>query len=216
VNEEYAGQQVKCPSCPAVITVPHANPHAEAIVEPQLVATTPLASSAPPPVPNVAVANFLDKVTKFLTANGVGGLNRIFLFVGMGCLAFFLITILLPWTPSFRGFAGDVPGLGKIDFGGRSVGGALGITLPHGLLYFFLTLGVTFLLVFVILMEWSSLFAYSLWTASNYAILVALHLLVTVMVGGAGWGMIIALLVMLAAALTLGVVALSKVFAKTP
>src|SRR5439155_17653431 len=98
VKEEYAGQQVKCPSCPAVITVPHANPHAEAIIAPELATTAPVASSAPP-VPNVAVANFLDKVTKFLAANGVAGVNRILLFVGLSCLAIFLITIRMPWTP---------------------------------------------------------------------------------------------------------------------
>jgi hypothetical protein len=209
VKEEHAGTQVRCPNCPAVITVPAAGAAAPVLLEPEAVPVT-----SPPPMPGApGGAAFLDKVNAFLAANGVGGINRILLFVGVGCLAFFLITLFLPWTPSFRGVSGDIPGFGKVELAGPSVGGLFGIQLPQGLLYFFLTLGVTFLLVFVVLMEWSSLFAYSLWTASNYSILVALHLLVEVRV--AGWGKIISLLVMLAAAATLGIVAFSKAFTKT-
>lgn len=200
--------QVRCPraGCSGVITVPAAVP-AALVAEAEPVAAMP-AGSAPPPIPEMPRApagpSFMDNVTKFLAANGVSGINFILFLVGLGCLAFFLITILLPWTRS-------IP---ASEVGGVTVGGgsSLGIALPHGLLYFFMTLAVTFLLVFVILMGWSSLFPYSLWTASNYSIFVALHLLIMVRAGG--WGLIIALLVMLGAAGALGVVAFSKVLAK--
>lgn len=202
VKDEHAGTQVRCPNCPAVISVPAPGAAAPVLLEPEAIPVT-----SPPPVPGApAGAAFLDKVNAFLAANGVGGLNRMLLFVGMGCLAFFWLTIFLPWT--------SIP---RVDFGGVSVGGggsSFGIMQAEGLLYFFLTLAIIFLLGFVVLMEWSSLFTYSLWTASNYAIFVALHLLLRV--GHfAGWGLILALLAMLAAAATLGIVAFSKAFTKT-
>jgi len=202
VKDEHAGTQVRCPNCPAVITVP-----ATGVAAPVLLDADAVPVTSPPPVPGApGGAAFLDKVNAFLAANGVGGLNRMLLFVGMGCLAFFWLTIFLPWTPS-------IP---RVEFGGVTVGGggsSLGIMHADGLLYFFLTLGIVFLVGFVVLMEWSSLFAYSLWTASNYAIFVALHLLLRVHF--AGWGLILALLAMLAAAATLGIVAFSKVLTKT-
>jgi len=206
VKEEYAGMQVRCPRCPGVISVPAAVP-AVAIADAEPVAVMP-ASSAPPPLPDMsrgqAGPGFMNNVTAFLAANGVSGVNFILFLVGVGCLAFFLITILLPWTPSMPGFA-----VGGVTVGGGSV---LGIALLQGLLYFFMTLGITFLLVFVILMGWSSLFDYALWTASNYSIFVALHLLIMVRVGG--WGLILALIVMLGAAGTLSVVAFSRLFTR--
>src|SRR5262245_8008631 len=197
VKEEYAGMQVRCPRCPGVISVPAAVP-AVVIADAEPVVAAP-ASGGPPPIPDVPRAPagpaFLDNVTSFLAANGVSGVNFILLLVGLGCLAFFLITVLLPWVGA------SVAGLSFMR---------LGIQLSFGIIEFLLVLGVLFLIVFVVLMRWSRLLDYSLWTASNLAIFISLHLLA--MIGGAAWGMFISLFVMLAAAATLSVVAFSRVF----
>jgi hypothetical protein len=213
VKEEYAGMQVRCPRCPGVITVPAtgAVPVATAaIVEPED-ADVPVAMSAPVPPPiraESAAASFVNKATGFLAANGVTGVNQILLLVGLGCLALFLITILLPWSPSLASFfPPGFDGAGKFEV---SFGSTLGIARGDGLLYFFLTLAITFLLVFVILLNWSKLFSYSLWTTSNWSIFVALHLLLNVRY--AAWGLIMALVVMLVAAGCLGVVVFSRLF----
>lgn len=211
VKEEYAGMQVRCPNCPGVITVPMLAPSmpvmSSAPVEsfPASPGTSPPAPGAPPPMPmSQAGPVFLENINKFLAANGIAGVHRILLFVGVGCMALFLIMVLLPWTPSVS--VGGLPGGGTF-----TAGGALGITLPHGLLYFFGTLAIAFLLVFVVLIGWNSLFSYSLWTSSNWTIFVSLNLLVHLHY--AGVGQVLALLVMLGAAGTLGVVALTRVFA---
>jgi hypothetical protein len=142
----------------------------------------------------------------------VSGVNLILLLVGLGSLAFFLITVLLPWTPSISiALPKDFPGGGKFEVSG---GSTLGITRPDGLMYFFLTLGVLFLVVFVVLLNWRNLFDYSLWTASNWSIIVALHLLLHMRF--AGWGMMLSLIVMLSAAATLAVVTFTRLFAQKP
>src|SRR5262245_44156605 len=100
VKEEYAGQQVRCPRCPGVITVPLPAP---AVIEAEPVAAVPVAAApgaAPPPIPAApAGPGFIDNITKLLAANGITGINQILLLVGLGCLALFLITVLLPWIP---------------------------------------------------------------------------------------------------------------------
>lgn len=138
----------------------------------------------------------MDNINTFLAANGVAGVHKILLFVGLGCMASFLITVLFPWV------GGSV---GMFSFS------RLGIQLGFGIIDFLLVLGILFLLVFVVLMGWSKLFDYCLWTASNLAIFIALNLLA--MIGGAAWGMILSLIVMLAAAGTLGVVTFARLFA---
>ena len=214
VKEEYAGMQVRCPRCPGVISVPAASAAAPVILEAEPVPTTPASDAAAlPPVQRApAGPTFLDNVTKFLAANGVSGVNFILLLVGLGCMALFLITILLPWTPSVSfALPKDFGGGGKFEVSG---GSSLGIAHGSGLLYFFLTLGILFLVVFVILLGWRNLFEYSLWTASNWAIFVTLHLLLQIRY--AAWGMIMSLVVMLAAAGTLGVVTFTRLFAAKP
>jgi hypothetical protein len=201
VKEEYAGMQVRCPRCPGVISVPAAVP-AVVIADAEPVAAMP-ATSAPPPIPEMPRAQggpaFMDNVTRFLAANGVSGINFILFLVGLGCMALFLITVLFPWV--------------GVSGGGFSFL-RLGIQISFGIIEFLLVLAVLFLLVFVVLMGWSKLFDYCLWTASNLSVFIALHLLA--MIGGAAWGMIISLVVMFAAAATLGIVALTKVFASKP
>ncbi|GEM_PF-5566105 len=216
VKEEYAGMQVRCPRCPGVITVPAAVP-AAVIAEPAPIAAVLVTSaSPPPPIPEIqrmpAGPGFMDNITKFLAANGVSGVHFYLLLIGLGCLAVFLITILLPWAPTMSvSVPKDWPAGGKLDFSGHIWPG---IFEGDGLLYFFLTLGILFLMVFVVLLGWKNLFEYSLWTASNWSIMVALHLLLHIRY--AAWGMILSLIVMLAAAGTLGVVAFSRVFASKP
>jgi len=198
VKEEYAGQQVRCPRCPGVITVPLPAP---AMFEAQPVAAVPV--SSPPPVPGTAAPpplpagpagpSFIDNIKKLLSASGVNGINQILLGVGLGFLVLFLITVLFPWIrfgPHFR----------------------LGIVMGVGIVQFLLVLAILFLLVFSLMLGWTRLFDYSLWSASNLSIFCSLHLIA--MLGEvAAWGMIVSFIVMLAAAATLGVVAFTKVFA---
>ena len=204
VKEEYAGMQVRCPRCPGVITVPAATSNVAAVVlEPEPVMTTPVTAAAPPmpPVQRApAGPGFMDNITKFLAANGVTGVNKILLFVGLGCMAFFLITVMLPWQSHSAGPL-------RVTF--------YGIQMGMGIVEFLMVLAMLFLLVFVVLLGWTKLFEYSLWTASNLAIFITLHLLAS-MGAAAGVGMILALIVMLAAAGTLGVVAFSRVFGSKP
>ena len=87
---------------------------------------------------------------------------------------------------------------------------ALGITQLIGILDFLLVLAVLFLIVFSVLMNWSKLFDYALWTACNLALFIPLHLLAFPF---RVWGLYISVMVMLAAAGTIGVVAFTKVFA---
>lgn len=194
--------QVRCPRCPGVISVPAAVP-AVAIADAEPVVVAP-PSGGPPPIPEAPRAPagpaFLDNVTRFLAANGVSGVNFILLLVGLGCLALFLITVLFPWL----GMSG-----GGLSFS------RLGIQLGVGIINFLLVLAVLFLLVFAVLMAWSKLFDYALWTATNLAIFIALHLL-GMLGSGAAWGIFISLFVMLAAAVTLAIVAFAKIFAARP
>jgi hypothetical protein len=205
VKEEYAGMQVKCPRCPGVITVPPAGP-AAVVMEPMAASPAPVGGAPPPPMPGVAAGpSFMTNLSTFLAANGVGAINQILLYVGVGCMAFFLITVLLPW---FGG--GSIQGFGQAIV----ISSVLGITTGTGILYFLLVLACLFLLVFSILMNWSKLFDYGLMTASNLAIFIALSLLTSIRLGA--WGLFISLVVMLAAAATLGVVAFTKVFGTKP
>ncbi len=204
VKEEYAGMQVKCPRCPGVITVPPAGP-AAAVMEPMAASPAPV-GGAPPPMPSIAMGpSFLSSVSGFLAANGVGAVGQILLYIGLGCMAFFLITVLLPWYGglSIQGFGQAV-----------AISSVLGITTGPGILYFLLVLGVLFLVVFSVLMKWSKVFDYSVLTASNLAIFIALSLLTSIRLGA--WGLFISLFVMLAAAGALGVVAFTKVFGTKP
>ena len=197
VKEEYAGQQVRCPRCPGVITVPLPAP---AVIEAEPVSAVPVAAApgaaAPPPIPAApAGPGFIDNITKLLAANGITGINQILLLVGLGCLALFLITVLFPWYPAIGGVG-------------------LGITNPIGIVQFLLVLAILFLVVFSVMLGWNRLFDYSLWSASNLSIFCALHLIA--MLRFSAWGLIISFIVMLGAAATLGVVAFSKVFANPP
>ena len=195
--------QVRCPRCPGVITVPAVAPTAPVVAaEPVLTA----APSAPaPPLPPVQLApagpGFMDNVTKFLAANGVSGVNFILLLVGLGCLACFLITVLCPWVSITNPFGG--PNISR-----------LGIQTGMGIVEFLLVLGILFMFVFVVLMGWSKLFDYCLWTACNLAIFISLHILAGM--GTAGVGLILSLIVALAAAGTLGVVTFTRLFAAKP
>ncbi|MCI0684458.1 MAG: hypothetical protein L0Y71_20290 [Gemmataceae bacterium] len=198
VKEEYAGMQVRCPRCPGVITVPLP---AQAVIEAEPilaepVAALPVGGAAPPLIPAApAGPGFIDNIAKLLAANGLTGVNQILLLVGMGCLALFLITVLFPW---YQGFPFTI----------------LGITFPVGIIQFLLVLAILFLLVFSVMLGWTRLFEYSLWSASNLSIICALHLVA--MLRGAAWGLFISFIVMLAAAATIGVVAFSKVFGSPP
>src|SRR5262245_20064576 len=121
VKEEYAGMQVRCPGCPGVISVPAVTSAAVAVEAEPLVAVAP--SSPVPAAPgNDAVASFVSKATGFLAANGVTGVSQTLLLVGLGCLAFFLITVLLPWTPSIASLVGpgfDLGGKFEVSLGSR-------------------------------------------------------------------------------------------------
>lgn len=187
--------QVRCPRCPGVISVPAAA--AAVVLEAEPVMTLPVsaAEDLPPIQRGPAGPGFMDNINKFLAANGIAGINKILLFIGLGCMAFFLITVLFPWFGA---------SFGNVNFT------RLGIQTGYGIIEFLMVLAILFLLVFVVLMGWTKLFDYCLWTASNLAIFISLHLLA--LIGGAAWGMIISLIVMLAAAATLGVVTFTKVF----
>ena len=204
VKEEYAGMQVRCPRCPGVITVPAAV-MAAVIAEPEPIAAV-LVTSAPPMPQVPAGPGFMDNIAKFLAANGISGVNYILLLVGLGSMTFFLITVLFfPWVGG-----GSVAGI--------SIPSLWGIQTGIGIVEFLLVLAMLFLIVFVVATGWARLLDYCLWTASNMTLFISLHLLGMLgMFGRAtGWGMIVSLIVILAAAGTLGVVACSKVFTSKP
>lgn len=162
---------------------------------------SPVAAAVPPPIPAApAGPSFIDNITKLLAANGVTGINQIVLLVGLGCLALFLITVLFPWIPA-------------LGADGR-ITSQLGITTGMGIVQFLLVLAILFLAVFSVMLGWTRLFDYALWTASNLSIFCALHLIVWLRYGR--WGMVISFIVMLAAAATLSVVAFTKVFKSPP
>ncbi|MCS7046244.1 MAG: hypothetical protein NZO58_07800 [Gemmataceae bacterium] len=197
VRDEYAGMQVRCPSCSAIINVPA--PSITPLPAVPLPATPEAArpteyqgTTAPPPPPSGP--SFADKLLKFLAAHGVNQTQFILLLVGIGCMGLFLIAVLLPW------FRLPIPAVSR-----------LGIQTGIGLVEFLLVLGVLFLLTFVILLEWHKLFDYALWTASNLSMFIVLHLLA--LIGdGASVGLILALVAMSVAAGTLATVTFPRVF----
>lgn len=114
VQDEYAGMQVRCPSCPTVITVPRAGA-APAPPPPMAAPPPPAPGYAPPPAPGYAppppgyapapgyapMPGYPSGPT--FDMQSLDPLTKLFSFIGLGCMGGMVLFTFLPWAGSALG-----------------------------------------------------------------------------------------------------------------
>ncbi len=182
VLEEHVGKQVKCPKCALVITVPAPEPAvipfatSSAPPPPAPIsagtppAPPPISVEPPPPVfeteprePRTKQAQqqataFLKGVESFWEAQGLGALDRMLLFIGLGGYLLVLLSLVLPW----------------FSYTSRWQLGLMACQGWMALLFIAISLSLLLAATFA---KKDKLFPYALWTAGNLSVSLVLYLI---------------------------------------
>ena len=203
VDDQYAGKQVRCPSCGNTLTMPVPDaPMAQAIPEPP-------SAAAAEPTSGAAGANFMDTLKQSLAAFRVDALSTNLLYAGAGCLLGMVVFTFLPWF--------SFPQLGMMPAQFRIGGTVLGIQAGIGIVNLLLSLGaLAFLLVTVVVIKKRETFDIGLWVAGCWGALAFLWRLINVSQLGSfsGIGLYLTLLASLGAAGTFGYIIFQRFIQK--
>src|SRR5262245_36480868 len=179
VEDQHAGMSVQCPKCGGAIAVP--------------------GKTAPAPVPGAAPAT----AAQFSSANFMANLERLagnaqaklFLWIGLGCLAGLVLFTFLPWVVGF-----------------------LGVSFGIGVVQLLLSLAAIAFVIVAILLNHAQLFNIALWSAAGWSAIAALWRLIdvirTAQYGAGGVGLYFSLLAALGAAGVLGFISVQRLMKK--
>jgi hypothetical protein len=187
VNEEYAGQAVKCQACGTVLKVPAAGAGpAPANVNPTEAASAP-----------AAAASFWTIIERQCLASRLDALARNLFAGGLAALVLLAVSTFFNWV--------------SISFGGFRVGTA-GIQSGMGVLVFLLSLAAAGFAGFAFFKK-PELFPYGIYGAGGWGALMSLYFLVQILRAGslAGFGLYLGTLAALGTAAAFGTIVFRQV-----
>jgi hypothetical protein len=182
VEDQHAGMNVQCPKCGGAIAVP-------GTAAPATGAPASTSTSA-----QVSAANFMANLQSLAgTAQA-----KMLLLIGLGCLAFTVLSVFLPW------------------FGTVGVYSVLGLSYWAGILHLLLSLGAAAVVVIAVVLNRKDLFNIGVLSAAGWSAVASLWRIIDLArAGGASAiGLYLALLSILGAAGTLGFIAVQRLMKK--
>jgi hypothetical protein len=208
VEDQYAGQMVRCPKCGNVIQVAPSAAAVTAAPPPAVPVSPGVAPASAPPSPPAGPAGpgLMETLQQSIAAFGLDPLTVKLIYAGLGCFAAMIVFTIFPWVSI------------SSTFGGLSASASvLGISLAMGWITILLTLGAgAFVAVVFLVLKKNNLLDISLWVAAGWALLASLWRLVNVAQAGgfSGIGLYLSLFASLGAAGTFGFVVFNRLTKK--